>query len=178
MSVDITCDPIVIFYLGRSADHEGRRLEDIWTWDNRKLEGTHDYIQWLFPLREMSPFNQDAPILTSEAIDEFLKNDELRKRVRTSLEIMLKFYGLKSVVTANGIIEISKAHDFDERCREWITPCNHNFLRLTRIIKSLKILGLLNWALALFSCLEKIYRMNSSEIGAETFAYWKAAANP
>ncbi|MHB8119658.1 MAG: opioid growth factor receptor-related protein [Methanothrix sp.] len=178
MNADVTSDPLVAFYLGRSTDTEGRRLEDIWTWGNDKLEGTHDYIQWLFPLRKRSKFNPGAPTLTSETIDAFMKNNELRKRLTTSLEIMLKFYGLKSLVADDGIIEISKAPDFNARRLKWLTPMNHNFLRLTRILKSLQILGLSNWAHALFACLNEIYHTNSSEIGAETFAYWKAAASP
>jgi len=170
-------DPIVTFYLGKSADSEGRRLDQIWGWNNRELEWTHDYIQWLFPLRERSQFNPGAPILTAESIDAFRKNDELRNRLTTSVQVMLKFYGLKSLVAADGSIEISRAPDFNERRREWLTAGNHNFLRLTRILKSLRTLGLPNWAQALFASLDQIHRENSHEIGARTFAYWKSAAN-
>jgi hypothetical protein len=167
----------VAFYLGKSTDSEGRRLDQIWGWNNRELEWTHDYIQWLFPLRERSQFNPGAPILTAESIDAFRKNDELRNRLTTSVQVMLKFYGLTSLVAADGSIEISRAPDFNERRPEWLTAGNHNFLRLTRMLKSLQALGLPNWAQALFASLDQIHRENSHEIGAKTFAYWKSAAN-
>ena len=170
-------DPIVAFYLGKSTDSEGRRLDQIWGWNNRELEWTHDYIQWLFPLRERSQFNPGAPILTAESIDAFRKNDELRNRLTTSVQVMLKFYGLTSLVAADGSVEISRAPDFNERRPEWLTAGNHNFLRLTRMLKSLQALGLPNWAQALFASLDQIHRENSHEIGAKTFAYWKSAAN-
>jgi hypothetical protein len=171
-------DPIVAFYLGESTDRSGRRIEDIWTWDNRKLEQFHDYIQWLFPLCEMSQFNPGSPTLTVETIDAFRKNDELRNRLSTSLEVMLKFYGLKSVASADDIIKISRASDFNARSLEWLNQGNHNYLRITRILKSLQILGLSYLARALFACLDEIYHAHSSEIGSMTFSYWKAAANP
>lgn len=112
MNADVESDPIVTFYLGRSKDCESRGLEDIWEWDNSELERTHDYIQWLFPLPNRSQFNPGAPILTSETIDAFRNNDELRKRLRTSLQIMLKFYGLKSLVAEDGSIEILRSTRF------------------------------------------------------------------
>lgn len=94
MIIDLAgSDPIVNFYLGRSRDDRNRRLEDIWTWDNHRLEATHDYIQWFFPLRKRSQFNPKAPILTSLTIDAFRNNEELRKRLRISFNTMLKFYG-------------------------------------------------------------------------------------
>jgi hypothetical protein len=170
-------DPIVAFYLGESPDSEGRRLDQIWGWNNRELEWTHDYIQWLFPLRERSQFNPGAPVLTIEAIDVFRKNEELRNRLTTSAQVMLKFYGLKSLVAADGSIEVSRAPDFNERRHEWLTAGNHNFLRLTRILKSLQILGLSHLAQALFASLDRIYREKPQEIGARTFAYWESAAN-
>lgn len=179
MNVDLAdSDPIVSFYLGRSRDNNGRRLEDIWAWDNHKLEETHDYIQWLFPLRKMSQFNPKAPTLTSVTIDAFRNNDELKRRLGISLDVMLKFYGLESTVGLDGMIEISKAPDFDARSLDWITTGNHNFLRVTRILKSLQILGLSDWSHALFACLNKIYGKYSNEIGERTLSFWKSASGP
>lgn len=172
---DVTSDPIVAFYLGRSKTDDGRWLKDIWTWDNDKLEWTHNYIQWLFPLREKSKFNTGAPTLTSKTIEAFLKNDDLKRQMIVSLKIMLKFYGLQSFASENGSIKILETPEFNARRLVWLTPGNHNFLRITRILRSLQILGLSNWACALFACLSEIYNRNSSIIGAETFGYWKAA---
>ena len=56
---------IVPFYLGDKPDLEGRRIQQIWTWDFVELECVHDYIQWLFPLSEKSRFNSHAPNLAA-----------------------------------------------------------------------------------------------------------------
>jgi Opioid growth factor receptor (OGFr) conserved region len=48
------------------VDSEGRKLAEIWAWDFEELECAHDYIQWLFPLMEVSAFNPDAPLVNEE----------------------------------------------------------------------------------------------------------------
>ena len=57
-------DPLLRFYRLEGPDARGRTLPEIWAWDAARLEGVHDYIQWLFPLPEPSAFNPHAPILT------------------------------------------------------------------------------------------------------------------
>ena len=54
---------IVPFYLNKQTDSEGRLLREIWEWDDNELEAEHDYIQWLFPLREATIHNPNAPIV-------------------------------------------------------------------------------------------------------------------
>ncbi len=163
---------IVAFYLGEEADTHGRIIEDIWMWDYAKLEYTHNYIQWLFPLIEKSRFNPTAPVLTDEIIDAFQSNDQLRNRLLKSLKVMLKFYGMKCV-KVNGDVEITKSEEYLERKKQWISSKNHNYLRLTRILHSLVILGLNKHAQALFKCLNRIYQEEGQKIGGETYNYWK-----
>lgn len=62
-------EPIIVaFYRNQRPDSQRRMIEDIWLWDYQKLEYTHDYIQWLFPLQQKSRFNPDAPLLNDQAI--------------------------------------------------------------------------------------------------------------
>ncbi len=168
---------ILAFYQGR-PDSSGRMLEDIWLWDYQKLEYTHDYIQWLFPLRAKSRFNQNAPILNDEVIQAFRTDEQLRLRLRTSLEVMLQFYGLQcdNLDDTDTDIEITKSDNYPHRKVEWIEVANHNYLRLTRILTSLRLLGLEDYAQALFKCLNQIYSEESKNIGSKTYAYWKSAA--
>ena len=58
------------------------------------LEQHHDYIQWLFPLPELSPVNPQAPRLTLEHRCEFLRDAALRQALGRSLQLMLDFFGL------------------------------------------------------------------------------------
>jgi hypothetical protein len=52
-----TYSKLINFYLGNECDHRGRNIIAIWQWNNEQLETVHDYIQWLFPLKEKSAFN-------------------------------------------------------------------------------------------------------------------------
>ena len=164
---------IILFYLGLSPDHQGRKINEIWEWNYAKLENTHTYIQWLFPLIDKSRFNRDAPTLTPEVIQSFRSSDELKQNLLRSLILMLDFYGLKLLHNDSNKIEIVKNDNYLERKREWINPSNHNFLRLTRILTCLKLLGLESYSQALFKCLSEIYQEEQSAIGLETYNYWK-----
>src|SRR4028118_317782 len=166
---------ILTFYQGQSPDSSGRMIETIWSWDYQKLEYTHDYIQWLFPLKEKSRFNWNAPVLNEEVIQAFRKNEQLRIRLSKSFKLMLKFYGLQCNEVGNTDIEITKSDEYQERKQNWINGGNHNYLRITRILTSLRLLGLENYAQAFFRCLNQIYSEESPNIGNKTYAYWKSA---
>ncbi|MGG6267873.1 opioid growth factor receptor-related protein [Leptolyngbya sp. AN03gr2] len=164
---------LVPFYLGEQRDIEGRTIEEILAWDFEELECVHNYIQWLFPLAERSAFNSDAPIVTSETIEAFRSNPQLRQNLVRSLQVMLRFYGLQE---DNG--EITRSEEYPIRKSEWIGRFNHNYLRITRILKCLMAFGLEQYAQAFYRCLEQIYREESNRIGSETFHYWTNAVNP
>lgn len=162
------------FYLGTGIDNQGRKIEDIWSWDHEKLEYIHDFIQWIFPLTEPSSFNWNAPILTGEEISSFRSSQELKDRLLRSFDLMLGFYGYMRLED-KGNVEIAKSSNYEARIREWATPYNHNFLRITRILKSLTILGLSIYAEKFLEALEKLYSEKQSIIGAISLQYWQAA---
>jgi hypothetical protein len=167
------------FYAGTRHDDRGRFLREIHRWPDHKLEQTHDYIQWLFPLAERSGFNPEAPILDTKTIREFRSRLELRRNVQSSFRRMLAFYGMESQEA--GELRVTRSVSFAERSENWLTPSNHNHLRITRILKSLRLLGLEAEAAAFFECLANIYRLESAKatprISEETFTYWQAAAH-
>jgi hypothetical protein len=135
----IESEGILAFYQGQSPDSSGRMIEDIWSWDYQRLEYTHDYIQWLFPLKEKSQFNRNAPILNDEVIQAFRADEQLQLRVLRSLTVMLGFYGLQYNELGNTNIEITKSDEYGERKQNWIEEANHNYLRITRILTSLSL---------------------------------------
>jgi hypothetical protein len=161
--------PILTFYRG-GRDSNGRSLDQIWAWPDERLEGAHDYIQWLFPLQEPSAFNASAPILTECDIAAFRNDALLAGSLRRSLECMLGFFGLEDTGS-----EIRMSPSFRTKAARWLVPGNHNHLRLTRILKSLRILGLEHEAMQLFRALEEIYCNTPSRIAPGTFQFWKQA---
>jgi hypothetical protein len=141
-------DAIVEFYSG-SPDGEGRTLEAILAWNDDRLEAVHDFVQWVFPSRQPSAVNPFAPLVTDGTVSAFDRDPVLRDRLGQAFERMLRFYGLRR---HGSRVEIDE-RVFPARSRVWLTPGNHNHLRLTRIMDCLSTLGLRGEALALQRCL-------------------------
>ncbi len=158
--------PILDFYRGEKPDAAGRMIDQIWAFDNEQLEAVHNFIQWLFPLPEPSNFNLDAPLLDEETISTFRQSRELQDRLLRSLDVILNFLELK--IEGNKVIRRGDQ-------LHWLTWKNHNFRRLTRIMRCLTLLGLRPFAEALRDCLTDIYVDNPTLIDEDTMKYWKEA---
>jgi hypothetical protein len=169
-------DALLRFHRLEGADARGRMLSDIWAWDPARLENVHDYIQWLFPLPEPSAFNPQAPTLTRATIDAFRADPELRQRLLRSLTLMLEFYGLTLASGSDGPPRIERGQDFAAENRGWLQAGDHNHLRLTRILTSLRLLGLEDESRALYDCLAGIAHDHPDAVSATTLAYWQRAA--
>jgi opioid growth factor receptor-like protein len=165
---------IVAFYQGSGTDHQGRRLDDILGFSLDELEYNHDYIQWLFPLAVPSGVLPQAPLVDEQCRHAFQGDQQLRSALRRALGKMLDFYGLSLDGPANAP-RIDKARNFNDRSSNWLHPGNHNFLRLTRIMTSLELLGEPQLAVALQRCLEGLYREDPSRVGKTTIQYWRSA---
>ena len=87
---------------------------------------------------------------------------------------MAAFYGFR-LARDNSSWRLDLAPNAPQRQREWLSPGNHNFLRLTRIMKSLSILGLDDLSAAWLDALRKIYGDNAAVIGARTWTFWTSA---
>jgi hypothetical protein len=166
---------IVDFYRGTGTDHRGRSLEGVWSFSFAELEAVHDFIQWLFPTAKPSAFNPWAPVLDERSIAELGAIPDLTARLHRSLDLMLAFYGLERS-TAGNEPAIHDASTIEERGPRWWGAGNHNHLRLTRIIDSLRLLGLGGDAAALERCLQALRREHTTGISEATARYWAAAA--
>ena len=165
---------LVAFYRGNGRDHRGRALSDIHEFDFYELEFNHDYIQWLFPLPEPSGASASAPLLSSDDIESFISDNALQRALLHSLQLMLQFYGLE-IVRRGEAVAIEHAACFGERSSLWLTAGNHNFLRISRMLRSLTLLGLGQYASAFLHCLTAIYARDADTIGQTTMGYWRRA---
>jgi len=165
--------PLIPFYLNQSPDTEKRLLSDIWHFSLEELEDCHDFIQWLFPLKTPSAFNPDAPLLTPQDIRDFHSSPQLQSNLLKSLDLMLHFYGLTRTDTS-----IARAPNFPIRSKNWLTPNNHNHLRLTRILTCLSLCGLQPHAASLLQTLLEIAKENPRAITPTTLNFWRNALNP
>jgi hypothetical protein len=169
---------IIGFYSGEEPDHRGRYLHEIQQWTDGQLEAVHDYIQWVFPLPERSGFNLAAPVLTRESIQDFRKRPDLQEKLRVSFLRMMNFYGFEA--RSGQQITVTRAPNFAAKATVWLSPGNHNHLRITRILRCLSVLGLEAEARAFFDCLSEIYADEQNKpmpaISDETMLYWREAA--
>ncbi|XP_051945624.1 opioid growth factor receptor-like protein 1 [Xyrauchen texanus] len=132
--------PNLRFYLNKiPLVPDGIFIEEIltkWRGDYKKLEHNHTYIQWLFPLREQG-LNCYAQELTQDEIKEFQSTREATRRFLLAYTIMLDFFGIK-LLDKNG--NVARAPNWQDRFQH-LNESQHNYLRITRILKSLGELG-------------------------------------
>jgi hypothetical protein len=117
--------------------------------------------------------NPFAPLVTDDTVRAFERDPALRDRLKRAFERMLRFYGLRS---RDGRIDIDE-HAFTSRARVWLTPGNHNHLRLTRMMDCLSTLGLRAEALALQRCLieDVCAGPGKGRVAPRTIEFWSRA---
>lgn len=162
---------LLSFYRGQGTDTAGRSLAQIWSWSDDDYESVHDFIQWLFPLPERSQFNSDAPLLTDEDIVAFKSDPGLAANLTKSFARILGFLGLCQA--ENG--RIIEGDNFADRIPDVWGRRNHNWLRISRILRSLTLLGMESQARALHERLNEYFRNQKFPISADTFQYWNEA---
>ena len=108
------------FLRDTSPDFKGRKLSDIWNYNDDEIEYNHDFIQLIFPL--------DKP---SQAVfnNVYLKSFE---------EILLI---QKDKIIQNNILKSKNWFlEFLKRNNQWKSYSDHNQLRITRVIECLRLL--------------------------------------
>ncbi len=156
------------FYDGSGVDCDGRKITDIWVEDDDYFEFCHNYVQWLFPLQEPSNFNPDAPLLSEDDIKIFRANPIIQRNLVISFQRFLNFLSLNWTGEVVEPLEPFESILFK-------MP-NHNWFRLTRVMKSCRLLGLENEVVALYKCLKKFHEENGW-VSDNSFSYWKEAVN-
>lgn len=158
------CRELLAFYGDEEGSNSsGYTLEQVLGWDDEDWEEGHDFVQWLFATDEPSMFNPDAPVLDTITIARFRADPLLRHRLRRAFDRWLSFCGITR--TDDGLAFDNPNPDV------WNRP-NHNWLRITRVLRSLNLLGLTDEAQAFFALLTTI----RVRIDPTTWQYWERAA--
>ena len=165
---------IIAFYNGEHA-LRGKTLSGVQMFNYEHMDLCHDFIQWMFPTLEQSAHHPSAPILTLEDIEEFRASPILKKKLRCSFSRFLWFLGLDFITHPDGRVWVFAAENYDERKVHWQTPYNHNYLRITRVLKCLLLLGLEEEAKAFFDCLTYLFWNRYGSISKESYRYWYKA---
>lgn len=150
---------LIGFYLNEGSDSEGRTLAEIWAMSDDELMHAHDVVQWLFPLTEPSKFYPSAPVLSEKQIAAFHADARLRNNLLKSFCRFMRVFGLEY---ADGCLQQVTHQEI------WMR-LNHNWLRFTRILKSLTTLGLKDEAMLFFRFLQR-------KVGnVPSMSYWRKA---
>jgi hypothetical protein len=125
-------------------------------WGDDDLEAIHDFIQWLFPTNQPSMFNPNAPLVSQQDIEAFRTDAELQRRLLAAEARMRQFYHL------------GEPHPW------WAEEGDHNLLRITRIIASLRLLAGRERAAAFLK--DALASAADRPDLARSIGYWQSAA--
>ena len=108
------------FLLNESCDHKGRMLSDIYKFSDNEIEATHDFIQLIFPLAEPSFWSSNKYFIESQQqIDSLSKNKNVKEAILQSASWYISFL---------------------KRNNHWKNVNDHNLKRITRMIKSVRLI--------------------------------------
>ncbi|CCG84637.1 protein of unknown function [Taphrina deformans PYCC 5710] len=145
------------------------QVHSSWFGQYDTLESRHGFIQWLFPIREHGVNPQASP-LTAYEVSQI--TDTMRNRMRKSLDLMLDFYGMQ--IVDGETLQLGRTDRYRDRYENLLTS-THNYLRISRILKSLSEFGLerYNVPILLFFLVEHGKReLNTRGLSSSLDNYW------
>lgn len=145
---------VLAFLEGEGVDGRGRTLFEVLALDDASLERHHDFIQWLFPLDEPSAAVPDAPVLDAAAVVAVRASTLAQCALAAATDRMDRFY---------------------RRTDQWLRPNDHNHLRITRIIRSLRLLSGDAAADAFRDAIQWRVEATRAPVSARSRGYWLTA---
>ena len=143
---------ILDFLIGEQPDIYNRYLEDIWKMSDEDIESVHNFIQWTFPLNERSGAVPNSPILTQQEIIDIKQSEIAKQNIKKSVDWFV---------------------DFLTRNSYWICQSNHNHLRITRVIKSLRLIHSNEEAENFKNSVMNLIQGNENKINPISLKFWK-----
>lgn len=154
------------FYTKNGKDDHDRTLDEILSYSDDQLERSHNIIQRLFPLNEPSMHDWTAPLAGMQDFEELANDQKAKENILRAVLRFMKFYG----------IDLVKQTFDDDKVMEWVSPKNHNYKRLTRMLHFLNSVEMKGLADQIYEMLIKISESYYYRIGYETIEYWHQAA--
>jgi len=142
------------FLAGSGRDGSGRRLSDVLAFDDARIEGVHDFIQWCFPLAEASRAVPGAPVLGVGEAEAIRRDGQAQAGLRSAAARMARFYGETS---------------------GWLRAYDHNHLRITRILTALRELAGAQEAQAFHTLVIRRNGEAGSPVNADSLVFWERA---
>lgn len=150
-----TAGPLHAYLAGAGRDSRGRLITDVLDYSDERLDSIHDYIQWLFPLPTRSAAQPHSPTLTALEIEAIRLDRRATDNLQRAAHRMLRFYS---------------------STREWLTSHDHNHLRITRIIRSLRLLIGSDDARRFHHAILDLQQAAGDPVNADSLRFWAEAA--
>ena len=142
------------FLEGTGRDGEGRLIDEVLAFDDTQIENVHTFIQWLFPLDGPSRAQPQSPVLAKGEAELIRQSNLAQQNLLLATERMLAFYRLN---------------------KHWLSRFDHNHLRISRIIASLRLLRG-EFAAAMFLReIETLVKKGGNLVNPESRNYWRRA---
>ncbi len=145
---------LAAFHCADGRDHAGRRHDAILAFSDEAMHDVHDFIQWLFPLPEPSRAFHAAPVMSQEDLAIMRASDICQARLLAAHGRMTRF------LTDNPV---------------WLRPHDHNHLRITRMIRSTRLIAGDEAADRLRTFILDHTHSNAAEINPTTLVFWASA---
>jgi len=152
---EATAGPLHAFLAGVGWDGRERLVADVLSYSDRELEAVHDYIQWLFPLPTRSAAQPHSPVLTATETAAIRADPRAVETIKAATERMLQFY---------------------RDTRWWLTSHDHNHLRITRILHSLRLLVGPDETTAFYKAILALHETAEAPVNTRSLHYWADAA--
>jgi len=161
---------VVDFFCDEGIDPAGRTIFDMMDMTDQQLESNHDVIQWMFPLHERSSVNPDCPLVDHQSAQVLQESIYARQRMLAMIKRFGRFLGFE----LNEEGQFVPTPELADNRENWHSPMNHNHLRITRVIRSLRLFGLENEAKAFHEAVRQS-ALEANCATERTLAYWKQA---
>ena len=142
------------FLTNQGPDFKGRTPDEIWSYSDNEIESTHDFIQIVFPTNKPSQATFNKLYLSDQTLIDKLKNNP------------------KAIIN----LEKSAAWflSFLNRNDAWKKGYDHNQLRITRIIESLRLLVSDEAADEFFKAILRLVK-DPTILNPSTMKFWENA---
>ena len=142
------------FLTNQANDFKGRNLDLIWQYSDAEIDGYHDFIQLIFPTNKPSRNSFHGHYLDNEILIEKLRNNiEVKENLMKSAAWFLGFLS---------------------RNKSWASGYDHNQLRITRVIESLRLLVSDEAANEFFQSILSLVK-DPATINPATIKFWEEA---
>ena len=110
---------VILHFLNEAPEQIDRKITTILEENDHYWERNHDFIQWLFPLTEPSKSNRRSPVLSQEEVELIRSSDTAQENLQRAVIRFKEFLACST---------------------KWRHGYDHNHLRISRAIKSLRLL--------------------------------------